>query len=1128
MQKRLFLFLVLIFGALINLKAQKQPDVYPYEDYAMCAVGFKQIGTDSIVIYPTYKSFEHITFKGHHCFVVKLDEKYGLIDNKGKEVLPTEYDGIENEGRYIALYKEEKTSLINDSLETILPFKYKTIYHTAKNYWIAHLDNRIGLLDDSFRIVLPFEYNRIEGFGSLTGYQPGNWGKIKEHKHGYWHWLPEMWLVNKNGKYGVLSVEGKVIIPFEYKKIIYHPIFTQDGKCHSYYRVYKNNEVGVLDEDLNYTRLCKDKYARGYRLEIFPLYCGNEFGINRVMAIFNGRGGQRLADLTDQKVYGKSYAKLMPGCGVVHFFDNGKSGVINTFGREVVKNKATTYIDFKRDYYTKHRNHSPKHNLPNSVNKFSVNYNIGLVTRLGKVIVEPKFTNVHSKFYNGEFYYWAILDTAKENTAKKHITVYNRKGVELNHFTINKRSGQFSWFLDDKVETFVVEVEKDNYQLIGYNGLPINNEKYSGYKHPIFNSDTKKYTGFILKKGNKYGVVNTNGEILEPFVYSDYFSFREYRIKIKDNLSVLINTKDSTDVVYADSFKLMQNISLPRFKRHLPNYKPKYYWGSGNMFAFNRGKVSYVSKDNSFVEFNDSNFYFGNSLLRINNYLINREAEVIIKTKEEIKPFSKGYYYIENNELKMISYKGDLIDVVKNVNRVIDIGKEQLSLIDNEGKHGVYDVKINKQIIPFKHLRVEPVISGDRYKESEYWANLDDFELRNYASWNLIRFNEVVFDTLLDKPIDFGQKSPFSIYSNSNGYGIASSNYKFLTEAIYKDIQYVQYDWNNGRVSENVTGYYVLTNNEIRRFRVPEIDSDRDRRVIANLAPDEKKIYQIFDYEFGLDSNKYSNIYIHKIGNYYIIKENKKLSIIDASDNFKIIEEGIDFEKWTELYKPGGWFYETFNAFWSDNKNSVYHFDAFIYNVDENEKGKMLINALNVWNHIHGNLIRNQAVGKRLRRASRNYTSHASYSNYHSNTKYRFNSSLLVESSNDFYCYKRVMKSSNNRITGFNYVVYSLMNDTIQNVNFYDLFDTTKQFKPLLQEYLIEEVTKRQWYNFNCVNPEAIVKELTRNFVIVGNQICIGKNNTDIYQMIKIESPLILEYLKPEYQFLGKKNPAPK
>lgn len=133
-------------------------------------------------------------------YVIKKDNKYGVIDKNFKIILNPIYDSITSSGiKNIVIGKSnKKTSLI--SLETKESLKtYDEIYPIDSNKKLRIIENSLhGYLDEDLEEIIPCSFISLFPFKNNLA-------------------------IAYNGeKYGVINSEGKIIVPYLYDEIYLH------------------------------------------------------------------------------------------------------------------------------------------------------------------------------------------------------------------------------------------------------------------------------------------------------------------------------------------------------------------------------------------------------------------------------------------------------------------------------------------------------------------------------------------------------------------------------------------------------------------------------------------------------------------------------------------------------------------------------------------------------------------------------------------------------------------------------------------------------------------------------------------------------------------------------------------
>lgn len=193
-----------------------------------------------------YDEIESLQYR-EGCLKVKQNDKYGIININGKEIIKPQYDDIKSDQYYTTnneymdagFIVETKTEegyrygYINKNGKEIVKVDYNAISRITEiesnneAYLLYSKNGRLGVLKNS-QIVIPNEYEQIE-------YNKAN----------------NIFVVQKNSKQGVMSIEGKEIIKIEYDYVMCNrnKITTRKGESVEIY----NNKGEALDSKFNNT-----------------------------------------------------------------------------------------------------------------------------------------------------------------------------------------------------------------------------------------------------------------------------------------------------------------------------------------------------------------------------------------------------------------------------------------------------------------------------------------------------------------------------------------------------------------------------------------------------------------------------------------------------------------------------------------------------------------------------------------------------------------------------------------------------------------------------------------------------------------------------------------------------------
>ena len=168
---------------------------------------------------PIYDSIESLSYK-EGCFLVQQNGKYGVVNIKGKEMVPIEYDTITADGYYEEenKYKEAGFIVANKTEEG---YRYGYITHTGELLLEAKYNeiDRVTEIKGEDVYLLAFENGQAT---IMKNKEKVTEEKYEEVEYNYSH---DMFIVQKAGKEGVITREGKTILQPEFHTVL----FTSSG-----------------------------------------------------------------------------------------------------------------------------------------------------------------------------------------------------------------------------------------------------------------------------------------------------------------------------------------------------------------------------------------------------------------------------------------------------------------------------------------------------------------------------------------------------------------------------------------------------------------------------------------------------------------------------------------------------------------------------------------------------------------------------------------------------------------------------------------------------------------------------------------------------------------------------------
>ena len=400
-------------------------------------------------------------------FAIYKDNKWGVIDNLGKEVISPSYKEmivIPNNKKdvFLCTYDindetgEYKTKALNSKNEEIYT-QYSQIealdnYDESNNIWYeknllkVQKDGKYGLIDFNGKEILNIEYDNIS---TLKG-------------------VENSILIEKDNKVGLINSDGKNIIDANYKEI---KNIDKDYKK-GYIVIDENNKYGVID--YNQKQVLENKYDGIEAIYGEKLFVIKE-GKNE--KLINDEGNVVLEDGFDKIEQILQYSSKK---GVI-FVKDSKYGVMNVDAEVIVPAEYENIKEAKDNIF---------------IAKKDGKY--GIVDTDKNEKVEFKYTNIT---YN--------------NVADIYL-------AEDENYNTNILDNQFN----TKLTGILSEIDTDK----GYMKLKIGDEyKYYNFKfEEKTNKDVLSNTLFLSKKDGKYGFVNSKNEVIVDYIYDDATEQNEY------------------------------------------------------------------------------------------------------------------------------------------------------------------------------------------------------------------------------------------------------------------------------------------------------------------------------------------------------------------------------------------------------------------------------------------------------------------------------------------------------------------------------------------------------------------------------------------------------------------------
>lgn len=404
------------------------------------------------------KETGRITSASYHALYA--ENKWGIIDNNGKEVIAPSYKEmikVPNSKKDVFLCTYDVNNETGDYKTKALNSKNEEIYteysqieplenmDKNNNLWYeddvlkVEKDGKYGLIDLSGKEILPTEYTNIT---VITGVK----NSIK---------------IDKDGKIGLVTNDGKIIVEPTCKDI------TNLGETYKegYITINEENKYGVIDY-LGKT-LLENKYEK-----VEQIY-GKDF------YVIVESEKQKLVNSSGEIILEQGYdtiKDILSGTtkGII-FEKDEKYGVMNEQGEVIVKNEYDDLKQAKEDIF---------------IAKKDGKY--GIIDEKGETKVEFIYTKIN---YNET----ADIYSADDEQNKTSVLDSN---------------------LETKLQGILTEINEEK----GYFKIKIDGE-YKYYNFKFEEKDVKEIfttnTLYLDKKDGKYGYVNSKNEVIVDYTYDD-------------------------------------------------------------------------------------------------------------------------------------------------------------------------------------------------------------------------------------------------------------------------------------------------------------------------------------------------------------------------------------------------------------------------------------------------------------------------------------------------------------------------------------------------------------------------------------------------------------------------------
>lgn len=693
--------------------------------------------------------------------VVYVDGKYGAIDLDGKEIIPPVYEVMESFYNDRAVAKRDgKVGIIDVQGNVIADFIYDELpYQIDYGVFPMVKDGFHGVIDMDGKEIVPFIYDwcRMElGVGEYyilaskgeeeTIYDmKGN--KLLSCKYKHVEYKKDYVIASEDGyKYGVLDLQGRVLIPFEYSK--YNRLDKERGvfamESPNDYSIY-GKMVTTTFFDLDGNKLMHIPYSVILKDDGIYVYDGSKYGKEGKIGLYDYNGKILIPPINEilRHLEDKRYLVQERGQDVAYVLD-------------LVTGK-TTELPYKLiESVLVEPDAADWFNIVTSKGKY------GIVNRKLEVVVPIIYDKIgyirNNKYFevtlDGKM---GVLDTKgnliipfeyeKIDCLNKIEYAHIKSKRKFGYYNIETGTEMFFTFADNYPNVypekgFVVR-KKNKYGLLDWAGnalgLPPETCEQKPKKKKIptpicpFTAVRNFCEGFAaVQIGDKWGYIDTQGNLIHPITLEEACDFENGHARVYGGKGLYINTKGEYDG-YIDCGRFDYSRNRTPRGEHGYIYSKK----EGNKV----GWVNYAGKEIIPCIYDSDNRYGPISLEDKNQYIIvclnnkygifNLRGKVILELEHD-EVFERGglWMSIINNKEALFAEDGRRLTPHK-YDKLSDF-KGNILKSEVDGKYGFIN-KEGQEVVPTIYDDVKISSQGNyvilSLKENSCMVNSDGKEI---------------------------------------------------------------------------------------------------------------------------------------------------------------------------------------------------------------------------------------------------------------------------------------------------------------------------------------------------------------------------------------------------------------
>lgn len=492
----------------------------------------------------------------------------------------------------------------------IIPLgKYKFLNPIdEKGMILAELGNKHGYIDIHQNIIVPFEYNDIDPYNN------------------------ELASVKKNNKYGFVNRSGKLIIPIQFDN---NSDFQNSGLA----LVEKNHKFGFIDKADN--EIIPLNYQDASDSTLDSIVVLNK---NGKWAFFDSFGKQKTEFtydeivLTNIDIKGESESTFWKN-GLILVRKNGKVAYLDKNLKEV--------IPFGKYDFGERFNQ-------NRIAIISKNGKYGIINEFGKEIIQPKYDTLE---HPEEDYHESEIFEGKN---KNYITLLDKRGNKI-YDKIKVYNFDFSRLKNKVQRVYIIQNLKNKYGVVDSQGKII---------IPFIYDEIQDFNGTantIVKLRGKFGLVSSDNKIVYPVVCESIMTWKDldYYIITKNNKAGIID-----------------KILKPVLNFNYQDLSPCFYDNKNRFIAKRNDKYGVIDRTGRII------IPFDYS--EMSNWV-------------EYGPGSDYHFVTKNDKKGLITKEGKT--VIPTIYDSLFYNDENTIILSKNGTYGVVTIQ-NKNILPFEYEKI--------------------------------------------------------------------------------------------------------------------------------------------------------------------------------------------------------------------------------------------------------------------------------------------------------------------------------------------------------------------------------------------------------------------------------------